>query len=202
MVIALFVGLDNTAQAQGNLGATTTVPVRARILKQITFTAQDTVRFGTVAAGSQTYLDPQVQSASTNVGFNARVGRLIIDATADEVMRVVFDAIVVMSTTGTPPVFIDYQPKISAIKTLLPITDGNRALSTLVSNQAIVNPVTDVTGPAGTGLGPECFVTTSDTDSRTTLYLGGSLFETGTTSPTVTQGTFTGVLNFSVQYAI
>lgn len=202
MAIALFVGIGSTAHAQGGLGATETVPVRARILKQITFAAEDTIRFGTVAAGSQTYLDPQVQSASTNIGFNARVGRVVIDATADEVLRVVFDETVAMSTGGGSPVFIDYQPKISAVRTLLPINDANRALSVLVSNQPIGDPEVDVTGPNGTGFGPECFVTTDDTDDRVTLFIGGSLFETGTTNPATTQGTFEGVLNFSVQYAI
>lgn len=210
-VAALFVGIGATANAQ--TGVTTSTSATARILKQITL-AVDTIQFGTVSAGAgQTFLSPIATSASTNVGFNSRVGKLRIDATPQEPIRVEFDSEVKMWNTVTPTAdTISYVPVISAVHQDRPIDDASRALSVLVSDQPIVDPLVDVTGPTGSGQGPFCLVTTTSATAqsiggapdRVTLYLGGYLYQNGTTNaidasdPT---GTFRGTLNFNVLYA-
>lgn len=205
LVAALFVGVGTTAQAQSGTAASTSAT--ARILKQITL-ATDTIQFGTVAAGGgQTFLSPISQAASTNVGFNSRVGKLRIDATPQEAVRVEFDSEVKMWNTATPTAdTISYVPVLSAVHEDLAINDANRALSVLVSDQALLAN-TDVTGPTGSGQGPFCLVTTTASGTpadRVTLFIGGFLYQNGTTTaiqsgdPT---GTFRGTLNFNVLYA-
>lgn len=203
LLLAAFIGgIATSANAQ--TGTTTSTSATARILKQITFAAVDTIQFGTVAAGGgQTFLNPQDQAASTNVGFNSRIGRLVIDATPQEPIRVNFDATVTMRTISNSD-SITYEPVISVIHELKTINTTDRAASILISSNAIVAPTTDVTGPTGNGKGPFGLITTTTADDRTTLYLGGSLYQYGTTTaigsggPT---GTFRGTLNFNVLYA-
>lgn len=201
-IAALFVGIGSTAHAQ--LGAQTSTSVTARILKQITFAHTDTIQFGTVAAGGgQTELNPINQSLSSNVGFNSRIGRLVIDATAEEPLRVEFDTEVTMRTVSNSD-SITFRPIISAVRGDRTINPADRLLSVLVSDQAIVNPITDVTGPSGTGQGPVCLITTNAGSDRATLYLGGRLHPHGTTNPIPISGptgTFRGILNFNVLYA-
>lgn len=200
-VMALFLAVGISANAQQ--GAQTSTSVTARILKQITFAAVDTIQFGTVAAGGgQTFLDPQSQANSDNVGFNSRIGRLVIDATANETVRVEFDENVTMRIAGGDS--ITYKPIISAIRQLRTINDADRANSTLLSNQPITNPLVDVTGPSGTGEGPFGLITTDAVGDDATLYLGGYLYLYGTTTAipsTGPTGTFRGTLNFNVLYA-
>ncbi len=204
IAIAAFIGgFASSANAQQGTPASTSAT--ARILKQITFAAIDTIQFGTVAAGGgQTFLNPQDQSASTNVGFNSRIGRLVIDATAQEAVRVEFDQTVTMRKTSGPADSITYEPTISVIRELKTINNTDRLNSVLISSNAITNPLTDVTGAGGTGKGPFGLITTAPADDRTTLYLGGSLYLYNTTTaipaagPT---GTFRGTLNFNVLYA-
>lgn len=201
LVAALFVGVGTNAHAQ--LGAQTSTSATARILKQITL-AQDTIQFGTVAAGGgQTFLNPISTAASTNIGFNSRVGRLRIDATAEDPIRVEFDATVTMRTS-TLSDSITFQPIISAIRQDLTITDANRALSVLVSADPIVTPATQVTSTTNrTGTGPFCLVTTDAVGDMVTLFLGGNLFVVNTTTPIPSAGptgTFRGTLNFNIFY--
>jgi hypothetical protein len=201
LIAALFVGVGTTANAQ--LGTTGSTSATARILKQITL-AVDTIQFGTVAAGGgQTFLSPISTAASTNIGFNSRVGKLRIDATAEEPIRVEFDASVTMRTASLSD-SITYVPIISAVREDLPINDVNRALSQLVSPDAIVNPITDVTASTNAnGTGPFCLVTADAADDRVTLFLGGYLYVVNTTTPipsTGPTGTFRGTLNFNVFY--
>lgn len=200
--MALFLAVGISANAQQ--GAQTSTSVTARILKQITFAAVDTIQFGTVAAGGgQTFLDPQSQANSDNVGFNSRIGRLVIDATAEEPVRVEFDLNVTMRTNSNSD-SITYRPVISVIRELKTINDADRTASLLISDQAIPDPETDVTAPGGSGQGPFGLLTTDAADDRATLYLGGYLYLYGTTTeipqagPT---GTFRGTLNFNVLYA-
>jgi hypothetical protein len=200
LVAALFVGVGTTAHAQ--LGATTNTSVNARILKQITL-AVDTIQFGTVAAGGgQTFLNPRSTSGSTNIGFNSRVGKLRIDATAEEPIRVEFDAAVTMRTSSLSD-SITYVPVISAIRGDRAINDANRDSSILVSPAAIVNPVTDVTAAGGTGTGPFCLVTAAPGSDRVSLFLGGYLYVVNTTTAIPSSGptgSFRGTLNFNVFY--
>lgn len=201
-VLAMFLGVGISANAQQ--GAQTNTSVTARILKQITFTAVDTIQFGTVAAGGgQTFLDPRSQSNSTNIGFNSRIGRLIINATAEEPVRVEFDETVTMRTSNASD-SITYKPIISVIRENKGITDADRTASVLLSDDAIAAPANDVTGPNGTGEGPFGLITTDAADDESTLYLGGYLYLYNTTNPIPQAGptgTFRGTLNFNVLYA-
>ncbi len=174
-------------------------------MKQITL-ATDTIKFGTIAAGGgQTFLDPISQAASTNVGFTAVVGKLRIDATPEEPIRVEFDEEVTMRITGGDS--ITYVPIISAVHQDLAINDANRALSVLVSDQPIADLVADVTGPSGTGRGPFCLITTTSggtPSERASLFIGGYLYDYGTTNAidqNQQTGTYRGTLNFNVLYA-
>lgn len=203
LVAALFVGVGTTAKAQ--LGTTGSTSATARILKQITL-AVDTIQFGTVAAGGgQTFLNPRFDqpAVSTNVGFNSRVGKLRIDATAQEPVRVEFDASVTMRTVSLSD-SITFVPVISAIREDVAITNANRSASVLVSPDAIVDPVNDVTASTNAnGTGPFCLVTTDPADDRVTLFLGGYLYVVNTTNPIPSSGptgTFRGTLNFNVFY--
>jgi hypothetical protein len=202
LVAALFVGIGTNANAQ--LGAQSSTSATARILKQITLLT-DTIQFGTVAAGGgQTFLNPQSTAGSSNIGFNSRVGRLRIDATPEEPIRVEFDEEVIMTETGNPLLQISYVPVVSAIRGDLVIDETNRNASVLVSPDAIVNPVTDVTASTNAnGTGPFCLVTTNPGTDRVTMFLGGYLYVLNTTDPipnTGPTGTFRGTLNFNVFY--
>jgi hypothetical protein len=212
-VAAVFVSIGTTAHAQ--LGAQTSVAVGARILKKITFNVADTLNFGTVAAGEGiTFLNPQVQAASQNVGFNSRVGRLIINATGNEVLRVNYDSIVVMTRIagggGAGSDSILYRPFISAIHGQKENTIVDRANSLLVSDQTMTRTGTPVarfpvTAAGGFGIGGVALISTDESlpapeDDDVTLFLGGQLLTVGKTEITTTTGRFRGTINFNVVY--
>ncbi|MDP2187663.1 MAG: hypothetical protein Q8J69_03170 [Sphingobacteriaceae bacterium] len=202
LVAALFVGVGTTAKAQ--LGTQGSVGANARILKQITITQNDSIRFGTVAAGTQTFLNPQSQASSTNIGFSAAVGRLVVDASQEEPIRITFDSTVVLTRT-TNDTSISFVPVISVIHGEQEANTANRTNSVLLSAQAIANPITDVTGPSGNGEGPVGLITTSGVDQRTTLFIGGYLYLRGTRSVIPSngpQGTFIGGMAFNIIYGI
>lgn len=211
LLLAAFIGgIATSANAQ--TGAQTTMTANARILKQITFVNNDNVQFGIVAAGGgQTFLNPQSQSGSVNVGFSSAPGRLIIDATSLQPIRVEFDTLVRMLNGNPTPDTIGYRPIISGVLGNKTINATDRTASTLLNSTAMAEGDLIVTNAGGTGAGPVAIITTSSTGSaggdleRSTLYVGGYLYQWNTTSaipsggPT---GTFTGTLNFNVLYAL
>lgn len=207
LLLAAFIGgIATSANAQ--TGAQTTMTANARILKQITFHNNNNVQFGIVAAGGgQTFLNPQVQSSSVNVGFSASPGRLQIDATSLQPIRVEFDTLVRM-LNGTNDT-IGYVPIISAVFGQKTINATDRAASLLLNSTAMAEGTTDVTNAGGTGAGPFGIISTFSTAGpdfeRTTLYVGGYLYRWRTTtaiSASDPTGTFTGTLNFNVLYAL
>jgi|GEM_PF-2000723 len=211
LLLAAFIGgIATSANAQ--TGAQTTMTANARILKQITFFANDNVQFGIVAAGGgQTFLNPQSQSGSVNVGFSSAPGRLVIDATSLQPIRVEFDTLVRMLNGNPTPDTIGYKPMISAVLGNKPIDAASRTASVLLNSTQMAEGDLIVTNAGGNGFGPFGIITTSSTGSvggdleRSTLYVGGYLYQWNTTSaipsggPT---GTFTGTLNFNVLYAL
>lgn len=200
-LVALFSTIGFTASAQ--LGASSSTSATARILKQITLTT-DTIQFGAIAAGGgATYLDPITPAASTNVGFAARVGRLMIDATPLEPIRVEFDSVVTMRKDAPSPDSITYRPIISVAHGDLAITPANQATSVLMNSIALPAS-TDVTAPSGDGTGPFGIVSTQSGTDRVSLFLGGNIYDYNTTNPIPSTGRQTGLyrgtLSFNVVY--
>jgi hypothetical protein len=198
-LVALFSTIAFTASAQ--LGAQTSTSATARILKQITL-GVDSIQFGTIAAGGgQTFINPTNFAGSTNIGFNSRIGRLTIDATADEPIRVEFDSTVKMLGPGGTDSIV-YRPILSAVHGNLAITNANTALSVLTSADApSAGQVTATTNR--TGDGPFVLVQTEAGSEDVTMFLGGYLYQWNTTNPvpsSQTTGTYRGTLNFNVVY--
>lgn len=207
-VAIVFVAAAGAAKAQGNspLGAQATVNTSARILKQITLTPTN-LNFGRIAAGGgATFLDPRGQ-ASVNVGFTSTPGSLVINATAEEDVRVEFPDWVVMTLGGVAGAdSISFLPQISVIHGNQAINATNRQNSVLMNNTAVVTPF-PATNTGGTGRGPFGIVTTQGGgNDNVTLYIGGNLWEANggantqipTSKPT---GSYTGAMVFNVLYA-
>ncbi len=200
-LVALFSTIGFTASAQ--LGASSSTSATARILKQITLTT-DTIQFGTIAAGGgATYLDPITPSASTNVGFTSRAGRLVIDATPEEPIRVEFDSTVTMRKSAPSPDSITFRPILSVVHGDLAITPANQNTSVLLNSAALSAP-TVATTAGGDGTGPVGIVSTQSGTDRVTLYLGGNIYDFNTTNPIPSTGrqtgTYRGTLSFNVVY--
>jgi hypothetical protein len=108
-----------------------------------------------------------------------------------------------MRTSGNSD-SITYVPIVSAVRGDRAINDANRDTSVLVSPDAIVNPVTDVTAATNAnGTGPFCLVTCAPGSDRVSLFLGGYLYVYNTTTAipsTGPTGSFRGTLNFNVFY--
>lgn len=205
LVAALFVGIGTTASAQA-LGVAGTVGSRARILKQIVVANNDSILFGTVAAGNgQTFLDPR-GATSSNIGINNSVGRLVISASPEEPIRIDFDSTVTMQK-GSPTAtgldsLITFRPVISVLYGNNATNSTNRTASTLLSSTAL-SSVTIVTEPGGIGEGPTALFTTDNSTEFTTFYIGGYLYvlNTRTAIPsTHGTGTYVGAMNFNIYY--
>lgn len=207
-VAIVLVAAAGAAKAQGPspLGAQATVNTSARILKQITLTPAN-LNFGRIAAGGgATFLDPTGQ-ASVNVGFTSTPGRLLINATAEEDIRVEFPSWVVMTLNGAPGAdSISYLPQISVIHGDQAINATNRQNSVLLNNTAVASPY-PATNTGGNGRGPFGIVTTqAGGNDNVTLFIGGNLWEADgqanaqipTSKPT---GNYTGSMVFNVLYA-
>lgn len=204
MFVALFGGIATSANAQllGKTGSTTT---HARILKQITLFT-DSVQFGAVAAGGgPSFLSPSsTQGQSTNIGFNSTVGRLRIDATPQEPVRVVFDSLVTMyrDSSGVNTDSIYYHPMLAGKGGDLSISTANLDAAELTSKDQ-PTAAGQFTAPTNqTGRGPFAIIQTQASD-RATIYLGGNLYEsTGGAAITSAKrtGTYRGTINFNVFY--
>ena len=208
LAAALFVGVGTTASAQTPaLGVAGEVGARVRILKQIIVAENDSILFGTVAAGNgQTFLDPR-GVANSNVGIANAVGRLVITASAEENIRIDFDSAVVMQRTvpGATDSMITYVPVISVIHKDTAASAAARTASVLLSNATISNVSTEVTGTGGNGEGPTALFTTDPATEATTFFIGGYLYvlNTRTAIPSShSTGTYIGEMNFNIFYAL
>jgi hypothetical protein len=215
LLTALVMGMATAAMAQ--TGVTQTITATARVLKPITLDAVDAaVGFGGVFAGTLPFLDPQ-GTATANVGFAANIGSVVVDATAEEPIRVEFLESIELALTPatTPPTSIRYFPVISAFSTDAPISTTNRGTSFLLSAAAL--PTTapiPVTVAGGTGTGPFGIISTSASlgsgtaVDRATLLIGGKLGETtSTTTPVIIPtnqptGTYSGTFTLNLLYAL
>ena len=203
LFVALFGGIASSTNAQ-SLGATGNTSATARILKQITLFT-DTIQFGAVAAGGgASLLDPTNVSSNTNVGFNSRVGRLRIDATPQEPVRVEFDSLVTMyrDSAGVNTDSIYYHPLLAGKGGDLAITSANILNSELLSKDAPTGPTQFTATTNQVGRGPFGIIQTQATD-RSTIYLGGNLYENtsgGAITSAKRTGTYRGTINFNVVY--
>lgn len=204
-IAAFFISIGTSAYAQPtSLGATSNVIVNARILKQITL-FPDPVRFGIVAAGGGlTYLNP-TGGASVNVGFTAEPGRLLINATAEEDVRVEFPSWVVMNGPGAAD-SVTYIPYITAAFGDVAVGDAAQTTSLPLNTTQAMTPSPVVTAGGGTGFGPFGIITTEDGTDETTLFIGGRLYLSDGTATlqvpsTQNTGTYTATMQFNVLYA-
>lgn len=217
LLIAIICGIANTASAQGSpgLGANKDVNVAARILKQITLDT-DSVSFGAVSAGiAIPYLNPIHADSNTNVGFNARLGRLTIDASANEPVRVDFPTLVTMRYVidiATNQVYegtvedslIYYKPELSIKGGDLTWSISNVANSTLISKDTPASG--DIVAATNNdGFGPFGLVQTQTPSEKVTLWIGGKLYATNAANDLITSvntktGRYLGTMNFNVTY--
>ncbi len=202
LIAAFFTGLANVASAQ--LGAVSSVTATAKILKQITLTAEN-VNFGTISAGGgATNLTPTGVS-EVNVGFTSTQGRLVVDATNDEPIRVTFDSTVTLVEANDLDSIV-YIPQLSATFGNITVGDAAQATSALL-NSVVRTAPSIPTEAGGTGRGPFAIIYTDPTAGatldKTTLFIGGTLFErdgVSTIGSGYQTGTYSGTLNFNVIY--
>ena len=213
LLTALVMGMATAAMAQ--TGATQTITATARVLKPITLSAVDAaVGFGGVFATTVPFLDPQ-GAATANVGFTSNIGSVVVDATAEEPIRVEFPDSLVL--TGPSSSSIMYYPVISAYSGEATITSVNRGTSLLLASVASLDVPPLVTGLSGTGNGPFGIIVTSATAvggglvDRATLLIGGKLGGRGiggTVSVPVAipsaqpTGTYSGTFTLNLLYAL
>lgn len=198
---AVMTAFSSAAFAQ--LGANTNITANARILKQITL-ASSNVNFGTIPAGTAPDLSP-TGVGSTNTGFTAVAGRLLIDATPDEQIRVEFPDSIKLGLNATDSV--TYIPEVTAVYGDVALGDAGQATSIPVHNIP-ASPIA-ATATGGNGRGPFAIVYTDPTvgsgKDKVSLFIGGQLYEEDnspavipTNQPT---GTYTGTMLFNVLYA-
>lgn len=200
-VAVLFTGLGSTAFAQ--LGATETVTATARILKQITLDS-DSIQFGTIAAGGGATLLSPTSVGSTNVGFNSRAGRLIINATPEEPIRVEFPDTIAL--TGPASNTIKYQLLITCGHDEVAYGAGAQDTTIFLHDQPISSPF-PVTAAGGNGRSNAGFglITTNAGTEEATLFIGGNLYQSGAGTTNISSGqatgTYRGEFTFNVLYA-
>lgn len=203
---ALFTGIGSTAFAQ--LGETETINVNARVLKQIVLAGED-VRFGAVTAGNIAILDPIDPADNEFVSIQALPGRVTVDATGGEIIQVIYPAAIELEHTTIPGEFISYVPRISVRWDFIAVNDlAGRATSVLLDDDDAFVATTNATGAAGTGIGGTGYFSTDPTvgptRDRATLFIGGNLYETGTTTDPIPAlqetGTYTNTMLFNINY--
>lgn len=202
-VAVLFTGLGTTAFAQ--LGAQNTVTATARILKQITLQS-DSIQFGTIAAGGGATLLSPTGTGSTNVGFTNRAGRLVIDATPDEPVRVEFpDTIALYRLSDSTT--IKFRLLITCGRGEVAYGAGAQDTTGFINDQPITFPALAVTEPGGNGRSNAGFglITTAAGSEKATLFIGGNLYESGAGTNNIPQsqptGTYRGAFTFNVLYS-
>ncbi len=202
-VAVLFTVIGTSAFAQ--LGAQSTVTATARILKQITLT-NDSIQFGTIAAGGGATLLSPTGVGSTNVGFTNRAGRLVIDATPDEPVRVEFpDTIALYRLSDSTT--IKFRLLITCGRGEVAYGAGTQDTTVFINDQPITSPGLAVTEPGGNGRSNAGFglITTASGSEKATLFIGGNLYESGpgTTNISASQptGTYRGAFTFNVLYS-
>jgi hypothetical protein len=155
------------------------------------------------AGGGATLLSP-TSVGSTNVGFNSRAGRLIIDATPEEPIRVEFPDTIAL--TGPSSNTVKYQLLISCGHGEVAYGAGAQDTTILLNNQAIAAPW-PVTAAGGNGRSNSGFglITTRTGSEKATLFIGGNLYQSGSGTNIVPAnqqtGTYRGQFTFNVLYA-
>lgn len=208
LLLAAFLGSFAISANAQSLGATNNTGASARILKQIVLVS-DSVQFGASSAGIDTpYLDPTNPNNNENVGFNARVGRLVIDASPNEPVRVEFDSVVTMYFNGVTT--ITDEDSLIYFETLLAVKDSTLAWSTTHVNGStllskdVPASGTNVATTNNNGKGPFGIIQTQ-ADEKATLWIGGKLFATSgqrdlITSVNTRTGRYVGSITFNVVY--
>jgi len=203
-VAVLFTGLGTTAFAQ--LGAQNTVTATARILKQIVLTS-DSIQFGVIAAGGGATLLAPTGTGSTNVGFTNRAGRLVIDATPSEPIRVEFPDTIALTLAGTVDTTVKFQLLITCGHGEVAYGAGAQDTTILINDVAITSPVASVTEPGGNGRSNAGFglITTAAGGEKATLFIGGNLYQSGAGTVNIPAnqptGTYRGSFTFNVLYS-
>ncbi|MFN3529812.1 MAG: hypothetical protein ACK417_07835 [Bacteroidia bacterium] len=199
----LFMGIANIASAQ--LGTTASIDVTARVLKQITIASSD-VQFGAVPAGNIAYIDP-TGAASSNVGFTSTAGRIRVDATPDEPIRVEFDSTLYLSCAlCTNNDSLSYVPYVTITHGDVALGDAAQATSIPLHNITLTGtPNLNVTENGGNGNGPFGLFTTEVGNERATMFLGGYLYAVnnfGQPIPTAqATGTYEATMIYNFLYA-
>lgn len=201
---ALFTGIGSTAFAQ--LGTAETININAKVLKQMVLAGTE-VRFGAVTAGNVAILDPIDPADNRFVSVQAFPGRILVDATGGERIRVTYPAAVELThTNGTDA--INYVPRVSVIWGNVGIADlANRANSILLDSDDAFAAGTNVTGGAGSGIGGLGFFSTKPAAPEidlTTMFIGGNLYQQNSTSVAIpggqTTGSYSGTITFDLTY--
>jgi hypothetical protein len=231
-VAAVFMGMGSTLHAQTSLGTTEPVTVNARVLKKITISNRTAVTFGaSEAGGALATLNPIDQSQNVNVGFVAKPGKITLDASPNEPIRVEFPVTVpldlldidgnVIVGSGSNQIF--YVPEIAA--QLGDVAGDYGAGAVLLGNNIPTSGVVTSTNSGSqntlpnTGRGPFLLFQTITPSEKTTFFIGGRLTPEGDetefanwdagnsagTPPPIDisnpTGTFRGTLTFNFLYA-
>jgi hypothetical protein len=181
-VAAVFMGIGAMATAQVSfLGTQETVNVNARILKKIVVDNQQPVAFGaSQLGGGLADLNPIVQIQSVNVGFAAKPGRLVVDASPNEPIRIEFPLIVNLNQTVGGSGTIYYVPEIAGVFEAVTSDYGGATAVLLGNNNPPANQVASAnSGPApgldNTGRGPFLLFQTPTGSEKSTLFIGGKI---------------------------
>jgi hypothetical protein len=197
-VAAVFMGMGSTVQAQTIIDGTSgSIEVAAKVLRIIQIANEAPVNFGATQLGNGlSSLSTASLSASTNVGFSAKPGRLVVTATQEEPVRMEFDLITALSHDNasiTDKIY--FIPEVYGIQGV--VTDDFNSLAKPLSNLPEVTDFSKVTADESanssipTGRGPFVLFNTLDEPfasggDRATLYIGGII--TTQTDPTAWDG--------------
>jgi hypothetical protein len=196
-VAAVCMGVGTTLHAQPtSLGTTQQVTVNARVLKKIVISNLIPVTFGASEAGGPlATLDPKSQASNVNVGFIAKPGKITIEASPNEQIRVEFPITVpldlldgdgnVITGTGSNQIF--YVPEIAGEFGTVAGDYGGATAVLLGNDVPPANTVTATTsgGLPSTGRGPFLLFQTSSSTTpadRTTFFIGGRLTPSANTA--------------------
>lgn len=198
----LFTGLGTSAFAQ--LGETETIDITARVLKQIVLDGTE-VQFGAVVAGNVAVLDPIDPADNAFVSISAFAGRMTVDASGGEIIRVTYPAAVTLVHTNTTDQ-INYVPRISVIWGDVSLASVDRQSSVLLDDDDAFVATTAVTGAAGTGTGGLGYFSTQQTAGPgvdfTTFFIGGNLYEDASTVDPIPGGQETGTYSADMTFDI
>lgn len=184
--------------AQTTLDEVVSMNASAKVLKQIVLTNEENVNFGAVAATTLPYFNPidPASSTATNVPGQAtgraKLGRVQVDATFQEVLSLTYPVDVVLTNTlVTPNVTIKYVPQLAVesadvseptVGTVALVGDVSGLSALQVTGTSLVNR--GMGGPAKNYI--QIQRTGTPPVELATLFFGGWLVDA---TATVTQGT-------------